>query len=97
TGVHMAGPSTRRALNDRAWRIADWLHDRAKDLEQMHNITVLPEDLRDGWSGSITRDGGPGMVTLKINDLKNLILTMDLQKDELRRFGERPQTKLRRI
>lgn len=57
----------------------------------MHKITVHPEDLRDGWNGSIPSDDGtPVMVSLKKSDLKNLIVQMYRHEAELRRFAERP-------
>jgi hypothetical protein len=87
----MVGPSTRRALNTRALRIADWLHYRAEQLEdEMQRRGWAEQRLRNnlGPVSSIERDGEPVMVSLKASDLLNLILQMYEQEAELRRFAE---------
>jgi hypothetical protein len=82
----MVGPSTRRALNARALRVADWLQYRAKDLEKKLGMKISPEE---GYISSIkNEDGTPAMVDLKASDLANLILQMYQQEAELRRFAE---------
>jgi hypothetical protein len=89
----MVGPSTRRALNARALRVADWLHNRAEQFEEMIG--------RRGWGQeasrenlgpvhSVKRDGEPVMVSLPKSDLLNLILQMYQQDAELRRFADPP-------
>jgi hypothetical protein len=100
----MVGPSTRRALNERALRTADWIHHRAKyledEIEKQQNIKVCAEQmLRDNLTcGSITKDDGTTvMVTFKASDLINLIVQMYRVEAELRRFTESPRIKLRRI
>jgi hypothetical protein len=88
----MVGPSTLRALNTRALRTADWLHYRAKDLEEKLGRKISPG--RQYIDSIESEDGTPVMVNLKASDLANLVLQMYQQEAELRRFAE--PIKLRR-
>jgi hypothetical protein len=100
----MAGPSTKRALNDRALRTANWFHNCAQGLEskmEKQNIHVGAEQkLRDDPSASYSRIRHDGdretevMVALEAGYLIHLILDMYRQEAELRRFAE--PIKLRR-
>jgi hypothetical protein len=96
----MVGSSTRRALNSRALRAADWIHDYAKHLEgelEKQNIEVhVDEMLRNNSTcGSITKDGIEAMVTFKASALVNLIVRMYREEAELRRFTEPPKLRHR--
>jgi hypothetical protein len=97
----MVGPSTRRALNSRALRVADWLHYSAENLGKEIGCDtkelVRQIGLDSGAIRTRTKDGQPAMVTLKEDHLLNLILQMLRQEAELRRFAEPPRTKLRRL
>lgn len=91
----MVAPSRRIALNERALRTATWLRAKAEGIAR--TIQVNAEQL-ERWeklsrenSGpmSLERDdGSPVMVTLRMDDLSNLIVDMYRQEAELRRFTE---------
>jgi len=101
----MVGPSTRLALNERALRTAQFLHDLARNLQDemekqgVEMITTPEQMLREKMTyGTMTdSEGNTQMVTLPATYFGNLILAIYRQEAELRRFADvRPARAVRR-
>ena len=87
----MVGPSTRQALNTRALRVANVLHDMAERWEASLDFKVDQELVRDNSSYSEignTNDKTPIVVSVKLKDLSNLIVKMYWAEAELRRYAQ---------
>jgi hypothetical protein len=92
----MVGPSTLRALSNRAFGAANWLEMWARLLqEEMKKQNVefqsAERDRSSGWPID-----GEETVTLKRRDLRTLIAQMYQQRAELLRYAERPKKSMRR-